>query len=234
MWTDPDERVRSEGETMSYDVEALREAKNVKGLIRALRHGCPSEQSEAAKALGSMGDRRVIRPLAKALKHGDPSLQVAAAEALGMIGGPKTIRPLCKALKHQDDTINKAAAIALGMTGDPRAIDPLCEALAGGDPYGLVGAAAKALGMIRDPSLVGPLSEALGLVGPRTVMVIQTLTETDNEYAFEALAASAGNRPSPVCQRWVEEMENRIVSGKRERQKKSDAVTTVCANEVFG
>ena len=217
---------------MSYDMEALREAKDAKGLIRALRRGCPTEQLEAAKALGSLRAKRAIRPLAKALKHGDSALQAVAAEALGMIGGRKTIRPLCKALKHPDGAVNRAAAIALGTVGDPTAIDPLCEALAGGDRYGLVGAAAKALGMIRDPGLVGPLREALGLVGPRTVMVIHTLTETDNEYAFEALAVFSKNHPLPICEQWLREMESRILSGKRDPHRDVDAVTTVYANEV--
>jgi hypothetical protein len=217
---------------MSYDVEALRKAKDVKGLITTLRHGSPPEQCEAAKALGSVGNKHAIRPLAKALKHGDLSVQVAAAEALGTMGGPKTVRPLCKALKHPDGAVNKAAAIALGMTGDPRAIDPLCEALAGGDRHGLVGAAAKALGMIRDPRLVGPLSEALDHVGPRTVLVIHTFTETDNAYAFEALAAFTEKHPSPACKPWLEEMESRVTRGKRDQQEESDAVTTIRADEA--
>lgn len=219
---------------MSYDTEAMKDTRNVKGLIRALRRGQPPEQLEAAKALGSIGDKRATRSLAKALKYGDCSLPVAAAEALGTIGGRRTIRPLCKALKHPDSALNKAAAVALGMTGDPRAIGPLCEALAGGDRYGLVGAAAQALGKIRDPKLVGPLSEALRHVGPRAVMVIHTLTETDNEYALEALAVFTGNHPLPVCQRWLEEMKNRIVGGRREPRKESDAMTAFCPNDVSG
>jgi len=202
------------GETMSYDVAALRKAKDVRGLIKALRRGDPPEQHEAAKALGSARSERAIRALVKALKRGDAALQVLAAEALGRIGGPKAIRPLAKALKGTDSAVNQAAALALGQTADPRAIDPLCEALAGGDRYGLVGAAAQALGMIRDPGLVHPLTEALSRVGPRTVMVIHTLADTDNEYALQAMTAFIAKEPSPICQPWLDAMAGRILRGK--------------------
>jgi hypothetical protein len=217
---------------MSYNMEILGEARNVKGLIRVLRYGEPPEQCEAAKTLGAAGDKRAIRPLAKALKYGNARLQVVAAEALGTIGGPKTIRPLCKAIKHPDSAVNQAAALALGTTGDPRAIDPLCEAMTGGDRYGLVGVAAKALGMICVPALVAPLSKALGLVGPRLVMVIHTLTETDNEYAFEALTAFSENRPSPICTQWLRDMESRIRGERRGPHRDLNAVTPAYANNV--
>ncbi|MCU0915784.1 MAG: HEAT repeat domain-containing protein [Planctomycetes bacterium] len=196
---------------MSHDVAALKKAKDVRGLIRVLRRGDPPEQQEAAKTLGLMRSERAVRALARSLKRRDAALQVFAAEALGRIGGPKAIRRLAKALRHTDSAVNQAAALALGQTSDPRAIDPLCEALAGGDRHGLVGVAAQALGMIRDPGLVHPLSAALPRVGPRTIMVIHTLTETDNEYALQAMTTFVASEPSPVCRPWLDAMAGRIL-----------------------
>ncbi len=100
-------------------------------------------RSNAAEALGEIGDARAVEPLIQALL-GDESEGVRgeAAGALGHIGDARAVEPLIQALKDEDWWVRKEAAWALGKIGDERAIEPLTQAL--NDEEELVRAQAEA------------------------------------------------------------------------------------------
>jgi HEAT repeat protein/photosystem II stability/assembly factor-like uncharacterized protein len=92
-------------------------------------------QVEAARALGDLGDERVIPVLIDALAYSDirtdgtTSKGYAAARALYSYGA-LAVPPLCEALSDPNPKIRREAAIVLGWLKDPRSIGPLIEALA--------------------------------------------------------------------------------------------------------
>ena len=63
----------------------LQEKKNVKGLIKALRHKYRYVRWDAAEALGEIGDKRAVEPLIQALKDEDWRVREGATWALGKI-----------------------------------------------------------------------------------------------------------------------------------------------------
>ena len=67
------------------NVERLQEKKNVKGLIKALRHKDRRVRSEAAEALGEIGDKRAVEPLIQALKDEYWDVRLRAEKALEKI-----------------------------------------------------------------------------------------------------------------------------------------------------
>jgi len=68
------------------NVERLQEKKNVKGLIKALRHKDGYVREGAAGALGEIGDERAVEPLIRALKDEYSGVRERVAEALVKIG----------------------------------------------------------------------------------------------------------------------------------------------------
>ena len=141
------------------DVKRLKEARNVQGLIIALKNKDPKVQYDAAEALGDIGDNRAVEPLATALKNDEFSgVRWKAAEALSKIGAP-AVEALIGALRHENDDVQWKAAVALGEIGDPRAIEPLIIQLCDEDRF-VKSHAALALGTIGEPA-VKPLLRAL-------------------------------------------------------------------------
>ncbi|MCF8051858.1 MAG: protein kinase [Desulfobacterales bacterium] len=113
--------------------------------------------SQAAEALGEIGDDRAVEPLIEALKErGYTSLQFKAAKALGKIGDARAVEPLVEALKDDYAGVRKQAAASLGEIGDARSVEPLIDALKDG---WTVRPAAAALGKIGDTRAVEPLIE---------------------------------------------------------------------------
>ena len=86
-------------------VEILKEMNNQKFLLPLLRDENPWIRAAAAKALGEIGDQKVVSPLSKSLeKDKNPYVRYSAARALGEIGGRKTLPRLEKAFKREKDS----------------------------------------------------------------------------------------------------------------------------------
>lgn len=141
------------------DVGTLKEKRDIRALISALKSKDPEVQYHAAEALGDLGDERAVGALISALRDEELSgVRWKAAEALSKIGVP-AVDPLIGELRNDDDDVRWKAAIALGEIGDQRAIGPLISLL--GDPDRFVRSrAAYALGLIGGPA-VDPLVGAL-------------------------------------------------------------------------
>ncbi len=142
------------------NVERLREKKNVKGLIKALRHKDWHVREEAAWALGGIGDARAVEPLIQALMDEYSVVRKGAAWAFGKIGDKRAVKHLIKALKDENSDVREKAAEALGKIGDTRAVEHLFQALKDDKDWDVRGKAAEALGEIGEPA-VEPLIQAL-------------------------------------------------------------------------
>ena len=93
------------------NVEKLKAKGDVNGLIKALRYDKGWKWgSDAAKALGQIGDTSAVEPLIAVLKDNIPNVRGAAAEALGQIGDQRAVEPLITALKDGDKKERKAVS----------------------------------------------------------------------------------------------------------------------------
>ena len=140
-------------------IPGMKAARDVRGLIRLLKHRDLDVQYGAAEALGEIGDSGAVEPLIAALKNDEyVGVRWKAAEALSKIGAP-SVEALIGALRHPDDDVRWKAVIALGEIGDPRAIGSLISLLCDEDRF-VKSHAALALGTIGEPA-VNPLLRAL-------------------------------------------------------------------------
>jgi len=137
----------------------MKAARDVRGLIRLLKHRDLDVQYGAAEALGEIGDSGAVEPLIAALKNNEYSgVRWKAAEALSKMGNP-AVEPLIATLQYSDDDVRWKAAIALGEIGNPDAIEPLIHLLSDDDRF-VRSRAAHALIMIGEQA-VFPLIHAL-------------------------------------------------------------------------
>ena len=143
----------------SANVQKMKDDRNVRGLVMALKHKDPAVAYEAVEALGEIGDPAAVGPLIDAL-YGDKysGIRWKAAEALTRIG-KEAVPYLVGALENPDEDVRWKAAIALGEIGDERAIDPLIRLLGDEDRF-VRSRAAYALGIMGEP-VIGPLADAL-------------------------------------------------------------------------
>ena len=72
------------------NVEKLKERRNIKGLIKALKDEDKNVRREAASALGKIGDKRVVELLMEALKDEDKNVRETIEEALERIKEKKS------------------------------------------------------------------------------------------------------------------------------------------------
>jgi len=127
----------------------MEKRKDVKGLIKALKHKDKDVREKVARALGNIGDAIAVEPLIQALKDGDWSVRYQAVEALGKIGDARAVESLIQTLKNGVGCVRWRAVEALSEIGDARAVEPLLQALE--DIYiNVQNAAAKAIGEIGD------------------------------------------------------------------------------------
>ena len=96
----------------------------IRSQIARLKHGDTRSRTDAAWALGQIGDPRAVEPLISTLRRGPSSARQTAALALGQIGDPRAVEPLVHALDHDNELVRQAAAQALGKLGHPRAVEP--------------------------------------------------------------------------------------------------------------
>ena len=109
----------------ALNVERMEKTKDVKGLIKALKHKDEDVRYGAALALISIGEP-AVPPLIQALKDEDKN--VMAGVALSSIGEP-AVPPLIQALKDENSNVRGTVVWALGRIGDARAVPPLIHAL---------------------------------------------------------------------------------------------------------
>jgi len=104
------------------NVEKLKEKRDLKGLIKALRYKRDGVvRQTAAEVLGEIGDARAVEPLLAALRDEDSDVREAAAEALGKIGDARAAVPLRSALGEHSHGIMEAARKASLMRPSSRA-----------------------------------------------------------------------------------------------------------------
>ncbi len=127
--------------SQSPDIEALKAAHDIHGLIRLLGHSNSEVQWRSADALGSLGTTATLSLIA-ALSHRKTAVRLGAIEALGTIRDERSSKPLISLLDSDRNVeVRWAAAIALGSLGSPDATGPLTRALKDPDRYVRYGAA---------------------------------------------------------------------------------------------
>jgi hypothetical protein len=122
------------------DIAALKEKKDIDGLIRALHHSDFTIQWQAAEALGKLGTG-AVESLLKALYHPSREVRLGIIEALGEIKDYRSIPTLLPLLKDENEEVRWATALALGEIGDLRAINAVTLSLLDPDKYVRYGAA---------------------------------------------------------------------------------------------
>ncbi len=142
------------------DVEKMTARRDVKGLMKALRHEDSTVRTRAAQALGEMGDAKAVGPLVQALRDDYYDVRARAAYALGKMGDAGAVGLVIQALKHEDAVVRARAAEALGKIRDAKAVGPLIQALRDKDEK-VRASAAYALGDIGGAGAVAPLVQAL-------------------------------------------------------------------------
>lgn len=191
----------------SANVQKMKDERNVRGLVLALKHRDPAVAYEAVEALGEIGDPAAAGPLTEALTGDKYSgLRWKAAEALTQIG-TESVPYLINALENPDEDVRWKAAISLGEIGDRRAIDPLISLLGDEDRF-VRSRAAYALGIMGE-LVIQPLAEvlsteknpdlrlgavmALGRIqaDPATRLLIRATTDSSGDVRQEAMTALA-------------------------------------------
>lgn len=171
--------------------------RDLERLIQQLRSPDVTLRSDAAHALGKLGDERAIPALAEALRDQDEYVRKSTVMALRRIGGPRAMEAIRTALSDRSEQVCLQAVRALGELRDAGAADALIRVL-GRRERSLVTAATEALTRI-GPEAVPALLEALKDrnlrrrigpqvwkiltdMGPRTVDVLLSSLSDDNYY----------------------------------------------------
>ena len=122
------------------DIGAMKNSKDIRGLIRLLNHRDHEVQWRAADALGTLGETACDQ-LLSILEFPKMHVRLGAIEALGDIKCPRSVEPLIRKLRtDKDNEVRWVAALSLGEIGDPRAVPALVDALGDPDRYVRYGA----------------------------------------------------------------------------------------------
>lgn len=132
---DPSEIVRVNAAVSLYLLGYQREVQ-VQRLIEATKSNSSDIRSEAANALGDVGDSAAFSPLvAMLIEDRDPFVRGASAKALGKLGDiravPSLVSVLTQSARAEDQPMRYGAVLSLGRLKDYRAVDPLIELLSG-------------------------------------------------------------------------------------------------------
>ena len=129
-------------------------------LTKALGGPAWIARTNAAWALGAMGNRQAVPLLSKTLRDSEPAVRKRGAWALGALDASEAVPALVEALKDSDAGVREQVAWALGAIGDRRAVEGLMAALGDSAP-GVRKQAAWALGAIGDSRAVNALTKSL-------------------------------------------------------------------------
>ena len=126
------------------DITGLVNARDVKGLIGALKSRHPEHIVAAAAALGTLDDRTAVEPLVILFHNSSspPAVRLAAAEALLTLKSAPAVVTLLGALRRDSWQVRRNAAAVLGQIQATWAVEPLGKAL--DDPHPVVRRAAAA------------------------------------------------------------------------------------------
>ncbi len=188
MNTAPASGARPETPGSDHDVERS---------LQQLRSTDVTLRSDAAHALGKLGDERAVPALAEALRDQDEYVRKSAVMALRRIGGPRAMEAMRAALADRSEQVCLQAVKGLGELRDAGAVEALIKVLARRE-RSLVSAATEALSRI-GPDAVVPLMEAfkdrylrrrigtqvwriLAEMGPRTVDPLIQVLGDENYY----------------------------------------------------
>lgn len=129
-------------------------------LTKALAGPAWIARTNAAWALGALGNRRAVPLLSRSLADTEANVRKRSAWALGALNASEAVPALVEALKDTDAGVREQAAWALGAIDDRRAVDGLIGAL--GDAVAAVRKqAAWALGALGDSRAVQALMKTL-------------------------------------------------------------------------
>lgn len=161
------------------DISKLEQRRDIKGLIKALKHRKESVRTEAAEALGRMGAEAINPLIGEIRKPPYTKVPTWVAVALAKIGGP-AIEPLIRA---------QAAAASVGNMG----LFTKTTMVSGLVLRQLRESAVKPLiGMLSDPdaNVRGLVSSSLGALGePAVEPLIAALEDAKYEVRLGAAAA---------------------------------------------
>ena len=129
-------------------------------LMKALGGSAWIARSNAAWALGALGNGRAVPVLSRSLGDTESKVRSTSAWALGALDASEAVPALIEALKDSDAGVRQQVAWALGAIGDRRAVDGLIAALSDTAP-GVRKQAAWALGSIGDKRAVQGLMKTL-------------------------------------------------------------------------
>ena len=136
---------------------------SVAPLIQALGDSQSLARTNAAWALGAIGDERALQPLLDSLRDEASTVRAQSAWALGAFGrrfSSETVEPLIQTLSDHEPKVRQQVAWALGAIGDRRAAEALTVALKDED-FSVRSQAAWACGAIGAREAVPGLIEAL-------------------------------------------------------------------------
>ena len=110
------------------DIERLKEANDIEGLIKALKHSDEDVRWEAIKALGKIQDKRAVEPLISMLKDKEWEVgHYALGPLRKLVGSDKTAELLVEPLKKEKYKIRIEIVRTLGEIGGERAVKLLID-----------------------------------------------------------------------------------------------------------
>ena len=133
---------------------------NLDSLVKNLQDPDKDVRSEAAWALGYLGDKAAVQPLIEALKDRNEDVRYASARALGNLGDKTAVPSLIAALKDPNKDVRSEVVKSLGTLRDKAAVPPLIAALRDPD-RDVRSEVVWTLGDLGDKTTVPPLIAAL-------------------------------------------------------------------------
>ncbi|VVB89818.1 HEAT repeat-containing taxis proteinF [uncultured archaeon] len=169
-------------------------------LIEKLKDKEKEVRKSAAKALGEIGNEKVIEPLIEVLANDtEVEVRTMAVQALGAIGSEKAVEPLIEFLNNTEEHehVRAMAAYALGEIGNENAIESLIEVLINVDEKGDVQfMATQALETMESEKAVELLIEILNNADKQKKVresVASVLGRIGSEKAIESLIEVLNN-----------------------------------------
>ncbi len=166
-------------------------ADDLQRFVKQLESHDVTVRSDAAHALGKLGDEAAIAPLARALQDSDEYVRKSAVTALKRIGGPAVCEALRAALADRSEQVVLQAVNGLRDMRDRCAVEPLIRVLTRRE-RSLQLAATEALMRI-GPDAVGPLLGTLEdkhlrrKIGPQVMKILGEIGARSVDSLLEAL-----------------------------------------------